>query len=139
LHIYFQYVSHTFSHHRVIDGQALEDLSLVANLTQIIHVKSGYAEQDDGQSLAQFFPTFLWVVRDFTLKLEDDKGAKITSNQYLENCLRPQAGFSDAIVSKNMLRKLITNFFRDRECITLVRPAEDENVCRQYTYLILKH
>jgi hypothetical protein len=31
-------------------------------------------------------------------------------------------------VSKNRLRKLIVNFFRERECMTLVRPAEEENV-----------
>ena len=49
----------------VIDGQAIEDLSLVTNLTQVIHAKSSDIGNgnNDGSSLAQFFPTFLWIVR----------------------------------------------------------------------------
>lgn len=116
---------------RVIDGQALEDLSLVASLTQVIQSKSnkaGSSLEDDPAK--QAFPIFVWVLRDFTLKLEDEQGKKITSNQYLEHCLKPQAGFSDAIVSKNHIRRLISESFRERECVTFVRPAEDENILR---------
>ena len=114
----------------VIDGQAIEDLSLVTNLTQVIQAKSSESESGDGSNLAQFFPTFMWIVRDFTLKLVDDKGAKISSSQYLENCLAPQEGFSDSIVSKNRIRELICSFFRERDCLTMVRPAEGEEVLR---------
>ena len=83
----------------VIDGQAIEDLSLVTNLTQVIQAKSseGGGGSKDGTSLAQFFPSFLWIVRDFTLKLVDEQGNKISSSQYLENCLTPQEGFSDSV------------------------------------------
>ena len=117
----------------VIDGQALEDLSLVASLTHVIQAKSS-GDRNTGDavgsntSATNFFPMFVWVLRDFTLKLEDDKGKKINSNQYLEQCLKPQTGFSEAIASKNQIRQLITDSFRERECVTLVRPAEDENV-----------
>jgi len=119
----------------VIDGQALEDLSLVASLTNVIQSKSSGAVSDSnsgigGASHDSYFPIFVWVLRDFTLKLEDDKGKKINSNQYLENCLKPQSGFSEAIATKNQIRRLITDSFRERECVTLVRPAEDENVLR---------
>lgn len=124
----------------VIDGQALEDLSLVASLTQVIQSKSNRSSgnnlNDDDLSNSsnnpanQTFPIFVWVLRDFTLKLEDDQGKKISSNQYLEHCLKPQAGFSDAITSKNQIRRLISDSFRERECVTFVRPAEDENILR---------
>lgn len=121
----------------VIDGQALEDLSLVASLTQVIQSKSsrgsansGNLDDDSSNSTTQAFPIFVWVLRDFTLKLEDDQGKKISSNQYLEHCLKPQAGFSDAITSKNQIRRLISESFRERECVTFVRPAEDEAVLR---------
>jgi hypothetical protein len=112
----------------------LEDLSLVASLTQVIQSKSnksatGVSLEDDSPT-NQAFPIFVWVLRDFTLKLEDDQGKKITSNQYLDHCLKPQAGFSDAVVSKNQTRRLISESFRERECVTLVRPAEDENILR---------
>jgi hypothetical protein len=116
----------------VIDGQALEDLSLVASLTQVIQSKSNKSNTSLEADTAtnQTFPIFVWVLRDFTLKLEDDQGKKISSNQYLEHCLKPQSGFSDAVVSKNQTRRLISESFRERECVTLVRPAEDENILR---------
>lgn len=101
----------------------------MTNLTQVIQTKSTETNSD-GSSLAQFFPSFLWIVRDFTLKLVDDKGQKITSSQYLENCLKSQEGFSESIASKNRIRDLIRSFFRDRDCLTMVRPAEDEEVLR---------
>ena len=33
-------------------------------------------------------PKFCWVIRDFTLELEDERGRKINAKQYLQNCLR---------------------------------------------------
>lgn len=122
---------------RVIDNQALEDLSLVVNITQTIKVKSSSSDKKDGtgenkqetpNSLADHFPSFLWVLRDFSLKLVDDKGKRITSHTYFENCLLPQAGFSEGVEAKNRIRNLITECFRDRDCVALVRPAEDEEV-----------
>jgi hypothetical protein len=32
-------------------------------------------------------PNFLWCLRDFSLKLEDENGRAITSAEYLENAL----------------------------------------------------
>ena len=75
-------------------------------------------------------------MRDFTLKLVDENGTKISSSQYLENCLRPQQGFTESIVSKNRIRELICSFFRDRDCITMVRPTEDEEVSCLYFIFI---
>ena len=64
----------------VIDGSAIDDLSLVVNLTKCIHVKSQGAEEDSGASLHEYFPAFMWVVRDFTLQLEEN-GRKISPRQ----------------------------------------------------------
>ena len=111
----------------VIDGSALDDLSLVANLTELIHVKSEASHSgEDTSTLSQFFPTFLWVLRDFTLRLEDEHGKRINSRQYLENCLKPQPGFDENIAAKNKVRQLIAQYFPERDCLTMVRPAEDE-------------
>jgi hypothetical protein len=60
----------------------------------------------------------------------DDKGKRITSHTYFENCLLPQAGFSEGVEAKNRIRNLITECFRDRDCVALVRPAEDEEVSK---------
>ena len=37
--------------------------------------------------LNSILPNFLWVVRDFSLQLEDETGNEITAKQYLENAL----------------------------------------------------
>jgi hypothetical protein len=111
----------------VIDGNAIDDLSLVVNLTKMIHVKS--QEDDSTDSLHEYFPNFLWVVRDFTLQLEE-KGKKISSRQYLENALTQQGGFSEAAAKKNQIRMMISNFFRERDCVTMVRPMVDEDKLR---------
>ena len=36
-------------------------------------------EETDPEEFAKYFPTFLWIVRDFSLKLQDSCGNKITS------------------------------------------------------------
>ncbi|EGB12591.1 hypothetical protein AURANDRAFT_19411, partial [Aureococcus anophagefferens] len=121
----------------VIDGNALEDFALVVNLTKHIHVRSGAADKaisraDDGDEAAKktfHFPAFMWVVRDFTLRLEDG-GRKINDRQYLENALKPQQSFTSEAASRNQIRTLLSSFFRERDCCTLVRPAEDEATLR---------
>jgi hypothetical protein len=34
-------------------------------------------------------PSFHWVLRDFSLKLEDKEGNTLTNNEYLEHALAP--------------------------------------------------
>ena len=80
----------------------------------------------DADEMAQYFPSFLWILRDFALRLEDQDGNSITMRKYLENSLQEQKGMSDAIEAKNRIRRLISQFFLDRDCHTLVRPVEEE-------------
>jgi Guanylate-binding protein, N-terminal domain/Guanylate-binding protein, C-terminal domain len=112
-----------------IDGAAISRLSLVVNLTKHIHVRSNFAgnnsNEDSGLEFNQFFPNFLWLVRDFSVKLEKD-GRKISSREYLEDALRPEDGISEAIEAKNSVRLLLRNYFPERDCVTLVRPVVDE-------------
>ena len=68
----------------------------------------------------------MWVVRDFSLKLTDTSGNEINSKVYLENALKEQKGSSDNIEKKNKIRRLILNYFTDRDCYTMVRPTEEE-------------
>jgi hypothetical protein len=84
----------------------------VVNLTKHIHIKSnGNSDEIDSDEYSQYFPSFMWVVRDFTLQLEDEDGEEINSNQYLEKALEEQKGFSDKIEEKNRIRKLLKSFF----------------------------
>lgn len=118
----------------------MQNLSLIVNLSKSIQVRNsrvssaglsdpgsgGEELEDDPDELAKFFPSFIWVVRDFTLRLLDSDGNKINSKEYLEQSLRELKGNSDAIESKNRIRRMIVSFFRDRDCFTMVRPTEDE-------------
>lgn len=71
-----------------IDEQALQNLSLVINLTKHIHLKSNAAiDETDPEEYSQYFPSFLWVVRDFALQLVDAEGEPISSKDYLEKAL----------------------------------------------------
>ena len=56
----------------------------------------------------------------------DSNGVAITPKDYLEKALELQKGVSDSIESKNRIRRLFKHFFKDRECVTLVRPIESE-------------
>jgi hypothetical protein len=98
-----------------VDGAAIAKLSLVVNLTRHIHVRSAAGREDSGTEFGQFFPAFLWVVRDFSVKLERD-GRKISAREYLEDALRPEDGVSEAVEQKNAVRMLIRNFFPERDC-----------------------
>lgn len=113
-----------------IDENALNSLSLVINLSKKIQLKSGNKESsggaDDDEQIAKIFPSFLWVLRDFALKLVDSEGNKMTPKQYLESALREQKGCSEAIEGKNRVRRMLTHFFHERDCCTLVRPTEQE-------------
>jgi hypothetical protein len=54
-------------------------------------------ESADPEEVSKYFPAFLWVVRDFSLRLINQEGDKISSKQYLEDALKLQKGFSDNI------------------------------------------
>ena len=71
-----------------IDESALNSLSLVINLSKKIQLKNRVETPEDIDELAKYVPTFLWVLRDFTLKLVDQEGNRISSRQYLENALK---------------------------------------------------
>ncbi len=108
-----------------IDENALQNLSFVINLSKHIQVKSNSNDLDIDE-YASYFPSFMWVVRDFTLQLVDEDGESITSKEYLERSLEPQKGFSDTVEQKNRIRRLIKNFFKERDCSTIVRPLTSE-------------
>lgn len=138
-----------------IDENALQTLSLIVNLakniqlgeakeatqrhiseslvsdvsndvSQLIRLANTTIMADNGEeAIAETFPFFLWVIRDFCLELKDAHGNPITSKTYFENALKMtgQGGPAD---SKNKIRSLIKHFFRSRDCVTMVRPVEKE-------------
>lgn len=114
-----------------IDENAIQNLSLVVNLTKHIQIRQNSNDEVDSDEYSSHFPSFFWVIRDFSLQLCDQEGEPISSQDYLENSLKEQRGFSDEVEQKNRIRRLLTSFFKDRECITLVRPLVNEENLQQ--------
>ena len=108
-----------------LDENEINNLSFVLNLSKTIKIKSVSIE-DNEEDLAKYFPTLLWLLRDFSLKLEDKNGNVITEKQYLENALRELSGLTNSIEEKNRVRNLIRAYFPERDCFVMVRPTENE-------------
>ena len=105
-----------------IDENALNTMSLIINLAKEIQLKNQNSKEED-----TFFPSFLWIVRDFALKLQDSFGNSLTAKDYLERALDLQKGVSDTVENRNRIRRLFKHFFQERDCVTMVRPCESEN------------
>lgn len=106
-----------------IDEGALNNISLIINLSKSMRIQSKDADMNE-EEFASYFPSLVWVLRDFMLRMEDREGNPITPKQYLENSLSDQRGSSDNIQNKNRIRRLLRQFFQDRDCCLLVRPVE---------------
>ena len=84
-----------------IDERALNSLSLVANLTEHIHVSGKGGRHESGADFSLHFPSFMWLVRDFSLQLLSPEGKPISAKEYLELALKETPGFNEQIESKN--------------------------------------
>jgi len=113
-----------------LDETAISNLSFVANLAQHIRLHPETSAESDpdleAHEFHKFFPSFVWVVRDFALDLVDEYGTAVTPDEYLERALRAQVGFDAATTERNRVRAMLTAFFVDRRCVPLVRPVADE-------------
>ena len=85
---------------------------------------SGSGGEADSEE-ADLFPNFLWVVRDFGVRLERN-GVQMSSREYLEDALKAEAGTSDATEQKNAVRGVLRRFFPQRDCVTMVRQWEPD-------------
>ena len=108
-----------------VDEHAISNLAFVANLTQ--HVRITEDDHPGEGDFERHFPAFVWVVRDFALDLEDERGDAIDANEYLENALREQVGFDAATAERNRVRHMLKAFFSERRCFCLERPVLDED------------
>lgn len=125
-----------------IDQTSLDTLRVVANIGHVLRAKSAPSSnqqskrkktdateelQANEDALGELFPALVWIVRDFALDLEDPQGRKITADQYLEAAIQDVPG-QDA--EKNDTRRALRKLFPKRTCITMCRPATDDDVLK---------
>ena len=125
-----------FNSFGTIDENAISSLSFVLNLSKTIKLRNSFKE-DNKDELSQYFPCFLWLLRDFSLRLVDKNGKNITEKQYLENALENIKGGdnNEIIKEKNRVRSLIRAYFPDRDCFAMVRPVEEEKNLQRLQFL----
>ncbi|CAM1331073.1 GBP1 (predicted), partial [Pycnogonum litorale] len=107
-----------------IDQDAIDKLKLVCEMTNHIHTKAHQDTDETGDDFYRFFPTFVWVIRDFSLSLEV-KGMSLTADEYLEQILKLDNGVTMAAQQKNAVKFAIKKFFKTRKCFALPIPPKN--------------
>ncbi|XP_072541083.1 guanylate-binding protein 1-like [Salminus brasiliensis] len=120
-----------------IDNTALEKLHFVTELAEHIKVKSPSAagqgeeeEEEEDSQFVQFFPNFIWTVRDFILKLETEQQGQVTEDGYLDFALQLKKGQGRKVSEYNLPRQCIRNYFPTRKCFVFPFPASQDNMSR---------
>ncbi|XP_053342276.1 guanylate-binding protein 1-like [Clarias gariepinus] len=116
-----------------IDNTAVENLHYVTELAEQIKIKSPAsraAEEDEENDshFVQFFPNFIWTVRDFSLELVIEKKGKVTEDEYLDFALQLKKGFSKKDTAYNLPRQCIRNYFPTRKCFVFPFPASQDKM-----------
>ena len=106
-----------------IDEKSISELALAAHLSNIV---ASNTIEDKDLIINELAPKFIWVLRDFILdKIDPDTGEEISSDDYLELCLRNKIANKNSM-ENNLIRENIIKYFKDRECFTLPRPVDQE-------------
>ena len=106
-----------------IDEKSIGDLALAAHLGNSIASNS---IKNKDNLISELAPKFIWVLRDFSLeKVDPVTGEEINSNEYLELCLKNKISGKNSY-ENNLIRENIIKYFKERECVTLSRPVDDE-------------
>ena len=108
-----------------IDEQSISELALSTYLSNSIAINSNsYIDKD--KLIRDLAPKFIWTLRDFSLdKINNETGEEISSDEYLELCLRNKSSGKNS-KQNNLIRENIIKYFKERECITLPRPIDEE-------------
>lgn len=100
----------------------------MSELTDYIKLKEK-SEGDENNDFASYFPHLCFLIRDFDKELKIE-GKEITSNEYLEIVLKEKENKTDrkSINAYNLVRKCIKGFFKKRDCFTLCKPVDEEEL-----------
>ena len=102
-----------------ITSNSLNELELIVHLADSIGINE---KINKDKLISGLCPKFIWALRDFDLKqLENIK----SKNDYMEQCLKERFGGEnkDEI---NVIKENLVKYFKERECVTLPMPVEEE-------------
>eukprot|EP00826_Nyctotherus_ovalis_P064651 TRINITY_DN9488_c0_g7_i1.p1 TRINITY_DN9488_c0_g7~~TRINITY_DN9488_c0_g7_i1.p1 ORF type:complete len:232 (-),score=20.19 TRINITY_DN9488_c0_g7_i1:694-1389(-) len=78
------------------------------------------------EPLTSYFPPLLWLIHDFQGDLTDEYGMPMNPDDYLEEALKNQEGFSKEVLELNKIRILYANLFAERRCFVLANLLEKD-------------
>ena len=119
-----------------IDEPSIESLSMITHIINNVAVSKD-ANLDSGEALyqlSQYAPSFLWILRNMILEMQDLKGRPVNAAMYLESSLTdvPQLGGQSRNLERSMeIRRAILNFVKSRDCVALIRPHKDEKILQR--------
>ncbi|XP_035663760.1 guanylate-binding protein 6-like [Branchiostoma floridae] len=106
----------------------LEKLQCFIQLAKGVTVKHG--QKTKMSAFREFFPNFLWLLRDVSLKMQDKNRKDMTPTEYLITKVLRRQGDDDDIdeSTSDKVGRAILSFFPSVECATLERPSGDREV-----------
>ncbi|XP_035690943.1 guanylate-binding protein 1-like [Branchiostoma floridae] len=105
----------------------LEKMQCFIKLAKGITVKKG--EKTQMSAFREFFPDFLWLLRDVSLMITDQDGVDMDPSEYLKTRVLGRQGEDDFDEStSDKVGRAILTFFSSVECATLERPSEKKEV-----------
>ena len=105
-----------------INSNSLNELELIVHLSDSLGINERINKD---KLISELCPKFIWTLRDFDLEKLTIKGNKIFPDFYLEKCLKERfdGKNKDEI---NMIKENLVKYFKQRECVTLPMPVEEE-------------
>jgi len=103
-----------------IDEAALGTLSVMTRVADCLR----RAVDETVSGIRTCKPNFVWVLRDFSLRLEDAQGTTITEDEYLTRALTHSDGATD---ERNSVRTAIRDSFLTTQLVTMPRPGRDDS------------
>ncbi|XP_035664224.1 guanylate-binding protein 6-like [Branchiostoma floridae] len=104
----------------------LEKMQCFIQLAKGLTVKKG--EKIQTSLFHEFFPDFLWLLRDASLKFRDKNGKNITPTKYLITEVLESDPDNFPESTSDAVGRAILKFFPSVECKTLERPSEKKEV-----------
>ena len=105
-----------------IHSNSLNDLELLIHLDDSIGINENINKD---KLIAEICPKFIWAMRDFDLDKLSEDGKDLTSDDYMEQCLKEKFdGINKDEI--NMIKEKFIKYFKQRECVTFPKPIQEE-------------
>ncbi|RHY25939.1 hypothetical protein DYB32_008000 [Aphanomyces invadans] len=103
-----------------------EKLQWISSLPSQVKIRGNQDEAGVAKDLGSHLPRFVWISRNSKVKWLKDAatGASLSPNEYFNNLLALDAGFSEASMQANAFKTYFCSFFPHRDVVMLSRALD---------------